>query len=453
VIRAIWPSALAALALGIPLSSADLPLTMAQVGGVRQETSATRRDAAGRVRLDGRVLRDDRGPFPALGASLFWALWGEQHDAARLDANLRWLAERGVDHVRILGMVGSETWADRRIDPANPYYWATVDRLLERLARHGLRAHVALFADAQVMMARVDDRARFAEAWARKANEHPERFVLLEVANEHWQNGLEDVAEVRALGARLSEQTEVLVALSAPLADRACELYAGSTADVATVHYGREAPSDDPWGSIWQPWGWPSAHDASCRGRLPPAMNSEPIGPQSSVASDDNPLRLTMAYVTTFLAGNASYVLHTGAGVRGGGAADRAMGRSANVWETPRIDEALEGMRSARSYLPSDVANWSRYDADVQPHPVADFEQAIDAGALRRALTAGSRGRYVTALLGLRRPAAIRATRACAIEVRNPLTGAIMARYKPASGERFNLAGGEAVILTAACGV
>jgi hypothetical protein len=326
-----------------------------------------------------------------------------------------------------------------------------VDRFMDRLARHGMRAHVTLFADAQVMMPRAADRARFADAWARKANERPDRYVLLEVANEHWQNGVDEVAELRALGARLAEQTDVLVALSAPLAGEACEVYAGSQADIATVHYGREAPSADPWGSIWQPWEWPSAHDASCRGKLPPAMNSEPIGPQSSVAADDDPLRLTMAYVTTFVAGNAAYVLHTGAGVRGGGAADKAAGRSANVWETPHIEEALHGMRAARSYLPADAANWTRFDADHEPHPVADFQSAIAAGTLRRALTAGSGDRYVTVILGLRRATAVRTARACTIEVRQPLTGEVIARHTLAGGGTFNLAGGEALIVTAAC--
>src|SRR5690606_753038 len=61
---------------------------------------------AGRVGMDGHAFADEGGPFIALGVSLFWALWGERHDAARLDANLAHLAEHDVDYVRILGMVG-----------------------------------------------------------------------------------------------------------------------------------------------------------------------------------------------------------------------------------------------------------------------------------------------------------------------------------------------------------
>src|SRR5690606_20413731 len=71
----------------------------------------------GRVHLDGHAFADDGGPFNALGASLFWALWGERHDPERLDANLAHLAAHDVDYVRILAMVGARTWEDRVIDP------------------------------------------------------------------------------------------------------------------------------------------------------------------------------------------------------------------------------------------------------------------------------------------------------------------------------------------------
>ena len=83
----------------------------------------------GRVRADRGVLVDDRGPFLAMGASLFWALWGERHDPDRLDRNLVWLAQREFNYVRMFAMVGSETWRDRAIDPGAADYWTIVDRL------------------------------------------------------------------------------------------------------------------------------------------------------------------------------------------------------------------------------------------------------------------------------------------------------------------------------------
>jgi hypothetical protein len=185
------------LVAGIVLGSTPFVALREDVSA--QSSSETPR---GRVRLVNRSLADDRGPWLPLGASLFWALWAERHDPERLDRNLAWLAERGVDYVRVLGMVGSESWSDRRIDPRDAEYWATVDRLFERLGRHGLRAQVTIFADAQAMMPRRTDRRAFVEAWAARAEKHRPRLLLVEIANEYSQNGLEDVAELRALGRR-----------------------------------------------------------------------------------------------------------------------------------------------------------------------------------------------------------------------------------------------------------
>src|SRR5690606_1900407 len=148
----------------------------------------------------------------ALGVSLFWALWGERHDAARLDANLAHLAEHDVDYVRILGMVGAPTWEDRVIDPAWPDYWAVVDRLFERLARHGLRGQVTLFADAEVMMPAAADRDAFQAAWAARLEQWGDQVLFVEVANEHWQNGLPDLAELQRRGQALRAATSVPVA-------------------------------------------------------------------------------------------------------------------------------------------------------------------------------------------------------------------------------------------------
>lgn len=438
------------LALGL-LLAAEAPRAERGVAATEGEATASPASRQGRVRLDGRVLRDDGGPFNALGATLFWAMWGEAHEPERLDANLQWLADRGVDYVRILGMVGADSWGDRRIDPASPGYWPAADRLLARLARHGLRAQLTLFADAQVMMPSRAARARFVDAWAAKANGQPERFILLEIANEHWQNGVADIAELRTLGRRLADKTDVLVALSSPLAGQACAMYAKSAADLATVHYPRDFSADDPWRPVWQPWRWPAEYETGCRGQLPPAVNNEPIGPESSVFEDDDPRRLVMAYVATFVSQNAAYVLHTGAGIRAGGAGDRLVGRSANMWEVPQLDAALRGIAAARAYLPPDLANWRRHDVDEASHPVAEFAPAIDAGALRGAYAASSGGRFVAVVVGVRRPFDVRATRGCTIEVRLPLSDAPVAQRRVDRGEAVTLSGGEAFVLTGVC--
>lgn len=403
----------------------------------------------GPIRISGRTLVDDDGPFLALGASLFWALWGEQNDPDRLDANLRWLSERDVDYVRILAMVGSESWSDRRIDPAGPDYWDVADRLLARLKTHGLRAHVTLFADAQVMMSSRADRERFVDQWAARVNAQPDRFMVAEIANEYWQNGFEDVDDLRALGRRLAQQTNVLVALSTPKPDGtdACALYAGSGADVMTMHYQRDFRADGPWRPARQPWGVPLEYDSACRGQLPPAMNSEPIGPQSSVAADDDPTRLIMGALTTWVAQNSAYVLHTGAGIRGGGAADLARGRSANLWEVAGADATLRGLQAWRAILPPDLPNWSRHNAGWPGAPIAGFDRAIEAGALIRAYAATKGDQSVVVVLGLKRPVTVAPKRAAVIDGRAPLTAAVLNRYELAAAQPFTLEGREAFVL------
>ncbi|MGE3178539.1 MAG: hypothetical protein AB7O32_13820 [Vicinamibacterales bacterium] len=402
--------------------------------------------SSGRVQLVERALADDGGPFNALGASLFWALWAERHDPERLDANLAWLAERNVDFVRVFAMVGAESWSDRRIDPRAPGYWESVDGLLARLSRHGLRVQLTMFADAQVMMPDRAERRRFAERWADRAAREPERFVLIEVANEHWQNGLTDVEEVRTLARVVAGRTDVLVALSATQPEKTCALYAGSGADVATVHY----PRRGGWPSVVQPWRWPADFDRACPGDLPVAVNSEPIGPGSSVNDENDPARLVMAYVTTFVSQNAAYVLHAGAGVRGGGSVDRAAGRRANLFDVGSLDAALRGIRAAREYLPAGLANWDRHAAAAPSHPFAGFDAALARGLVTAAPAATSRDRFVVAVLGLTGPVDVRPRRACTVDVREPLS-AHATRHELGAGEPLRVSGGEAFVLIGSC--
>jgi hypothetical protein len=439
----MWRVLIAVLLVAIVATAAD-PI------GSSAEAQVSVRHGRGPVRLDGRALADNGGPWLPLGASLFWALWGEQHDPERLDANLAWLAERGVDYVRVLGMVGADSWSDRRVDPRAPDYWETVDRLFARLARHGLRVEVTIFADAQVMMPRRTDRQAFVDRWAAYAEANRARVVLLEVANEYRQNGLEDVDELRALARRLARGTRVLVAISSASTSEACRVYAGSAADLATVHYPRAWSPDNPWEAVGQPWGWPGRYDAGCRGRLPVAVNNEPIGPQSSVEADEDPGRLVMAYVTTFVAGNAAYVLHTGAGIRGGGAADLAAGRAADFADVPGLVATLAGIERTRRYLPGDLSNWRRRDGRDPTLPLTGLSEAVRAGALTAVYATTSRTRFVAVVMGARRDVVLRARTGLVVEMHEPVGDAPARRVELGAGERLTLRGADAYILTGA---
>jgi hypothetical protein len=395
------------------------------------------------VRLEQRALADDAGAWNALGASLFWALWGEQHDAERLERNLAFLARHGVDFVRILGMVGAESWRDRVIDPATPDYWPAAERLLERLARHGLRAHVTLFADAQVVMPGAADRTRFVDAWAAFANRHRSRVVLMEVANEHWQNGFEGaggVDDLRELGRRLAAATEVPVALSSAPGDAGawCGLYAGVPGiEVATVHYDRDTGGPGGrWAPIRRPADYPAAFDAECRGQLPrAAISSEPIGPGSSVSEDNDALRLALAYAATFVAGNAAYVYHSGAGIRGGGIADRARGRNADF---SRVDaSALSAITALRRHLPPGMANWRRVASSELPW--TGFDSSIARRDVFDVLAAASNDRVIGVLLGVERGVRVVTRHALEVTLIHPTTGGEVMRASLRAGEAWSV--------------
>lgn len=403
----------------------------------------------GRVRLEGHAFADDRGPFNALGVSLFWALWGEQHDPDRLEANLQHLQDFGVDYVRILGMVGTETWADRRIDPNAPEYWPVVDRLLERLARHQLRAQVTVFADAQAMMPDRSQRPAFADAWAAKAEAQPDRFFAFEVANEHWQNGLEDVAELRALGDRLRARAAVPVALSAPTEGDVERMYRGWPG-FATMHYDRDTGrADGFYRPVRQPWGWPGEYFPA-GGQPDVVSNNEPIGPHSSVAADDSPTRIALAYVTTFVAGNGAYVYHPGAGIRGGGQNDLARGRKPNLYDYDH--NIIFALRNWRQELPAGMANCERrnaqWSAPLPEFPFDGFQHADDRGDLVQAYATLCGNDVTVVILGVRRAFTVTSRWSIDFTLRDPITADVLEGTSRQPGETWTVpASREALVL------
>ena len=368
----------------------------------------------GAVRLEGRAFADADGPWLAAGTTLFWALWGEKHDPERLEQNLAWLAEAGADYVRILGMVGSESWADRVIDPDAADYWTTVEKLDARLARHGLRFQITVFADAQAMMPNTIARPGFLDRWVQYANAHPHRVTVIEIANEYWQNGL-DLDELVRLTTRANAATSVLVAPSAPgcgtypegetpdaVRCRAEWAALAAVSDLMGPHFDRNiGTSDGVWRPVRQPWEMLFTPPAKAY------VNNEPIGPQSSVAADDGPDRLYMAAAVTWLTGGAAYTLHTGAGIRGGGKFDLERGRSANLWEVPRIADTWAGLRAIRALLPPRLSNCTAKNAHWPDAPLS-----VDPTTLVRAYQAVcSDGTFVALPIGVQTGGTIFTTR------------------------------------------
>jgi len=339
-------------------------------------------------RLQGWSVADDDGPFLGHGVTLFWGLWGYQHDRARLVANLHWLAEtRALDYVRVLATVCGASWADRRVDPREAGYDAALAGFTDlAYDSFGLRVQWTIFGDTYCTPTPVDREALVDRVLAMSRGRE-QKILLIETANEAWQNGFEGtagLAELRALTRRLQAVTDILIASSAGEPDWTCAAYAGGVGDLATVHLDRDTSKvDGPWRPVRQPWGvW---GEYPCLG-LPPASSNEPIGPYSSVAEDRDPTRLLSQIVVAHLAGLPLSVIHAGPGIRGGGAADAAYGRPANLWETEHLAETLAGLAALRALLPPDLASWTKHNSNVPEAPFAVdvlWPDGGDHGAVR----------------------------------------------------------------------
>jgi hypothetical protein len=398
----------------------------------------------GPVRADGRAVRDAAGPFNALGATLFWGAWGYKFDRARLERNLAVLSAAGVDYVRVLGSVGGPSWEDRQTDPR----WSDYDAIIAGMTdlaydRYGLRVQWTLFGGAPYTPPGAA-RAKLVDRFSAMAKGREHKLFAFEIANEAWQNGFEGpggVAELRRLGRRLNNRTTVLVALSSPAADNACEIYAGARAEVMTLHYKRNFEDDGPTTPLRLPWSAPSAFDRDCRGQLPAVIfNNEPIGPESSVEEDDSPSRIAAGYVMTFLAGNASYVLHTGPGVRGGGKADVAgvLQRHANFDELPSFDAIAAALKAAKRYLPQGLAKWTRHSSNQPAVPLQGPGEIL--------YVASSGSRFVGLVLGTGETI-VRARTNASVAVRQTATGKLLERLDVESGEDIRLNGDEPLVL------
>jgi hypothetical protein len=429
----------AVLLILIALVVIDVPHLGGSGAAARQGTAR-----AGPVRADGRAVTDAGGPFNALGATLFWGAWGYKFDRPRLERNLQVLSAAGIDYVRVLGSVGGASWEDRETDPR----WSDYDAVAAGMTdlaydRYGMRVQWTIFGGAPFTADR-RPRESLVDRFADVARGREHKIFAFEIANESWQTGFrgaEGLAELRRLGRRLSDKTTVLVALSSPATGAACDTYADAGVDAMTLHYQRSFGSEGPVRPLLRPWAFPDAYNRACQGKLPSIVfNNEPIGPESSVRQDDSPSRIAAGYVMTFLAGNASYVLHAGPGIRGGGAADISpkLRRHAHFDELPSFAPITAALAAAKQYLPHGLANWTRHGPGT---PTAPLQGSA------RVYAASDGLRFVALAMGAKGALVVRSRNKASIDVRQTGTGALVRRLDVSAGEKIALPAGEWVVL------
>lgn len=417
---------------------------------------AERRARRGIVRLAGRTFADDDGPFLAIGASAFSAPWAFQHDRGWLDVNLGCVSGRtptvancprfGADYVRVLVIVGpSGGWDDRTGDARDEQTFTRLAGLADLAFKtYGLRVQATIFGGIDTAPTPAA-REFVVRQVAAVYNANPAAFLAIEIANEGTLNGFSGEAGKAELWhlARLFRELapSALVSLTSPQGEDWAGWYAGSPANLATVHLERDINGS---GGVWRP-----VRQARELVGFPVEAwtNNEPIGPQSSVAADDDPTRLTMAAALTWLCNGAGYVYHTGAGIRGGGAADRARGRAANFAEVAYFAATLESLNALRAALPADLPNWTWHNANNR-FPAYPFELPYDDNGTKllaseddvlRAFVAIAGDRFVVMPIKVDRAVRFTARRPMTFDVLEPLTGQALEHVQIAAGQAYTL--------------
>lgn len=299
----------------------------------------------GSVRAQRHAFSDRRGQFIPVGASMFCAPWLLKHDTNKLDANLKWLADRRVDFVRYILELSGPYWKDREQNPLEAGFEQRLAALIDKVYSYGMRSQITIFGEWEHSNTE-SKRRTVVEMVARVINGREPKILYVEMANEAGKPGRwNNMREIRSLATLFkSREPNILVSLTAPQnTTQARQLYEGSNVDVGTVHVERV------------PGSGVSLDDVS---RIPgfPALRSsgEPRGPKASAGGDvSDPDTLVADFKDTIKARVGAYVYHSRAGV--------GMGSKhwpePNLWSHPTADAAVKGIIAARNAMRGDQVN------------------------------------------------------------------------------------------------
>ena len=330
-----------------------------------------------------------------------------------------------------------------------PDYWPQFRTLVDlAYDRYGLRTQITIFADAQLMpdkQTRIDHLQKLLAEVVR-GREH--KIILLEVANEAWQNGFpgrEGVADLREFAGILGSRTEIPVAITSnhdvsPEGNSTAfdQVYGGGVADIATWHFSRDRRTDAGWRPIYDCW------DLAERPGFPPVSSNEPIGPGASVNVETEPVRLVMAAAFAYAAKLPMYVFHTGAGVSG----------KTRFQDMPAIDRFGHVIR----LLPPDLPNWQRNDGKTPDSPFTAFAGGkpdrywpeVDPARDGCVRNTGSRkgDHFICVPIGIRPDGlTLQARSALEFTAYDPLTGQPLKSVKMRAQEKLTLPPGPGALL------
>jgi hypothetical protein len=159
----------------------------------------------------------------------------------------------------------------------------------------------------------------------------------------------------------------------------------------------------------------------TCSGIPSLRSSNEPIGPESSVVSMDDPVALSAMALVTYGSGIGAFVLHTGPGVRGGGEADLARGRHRNLWELPTAARIAAGLGNITRRVPGDFANWSTHD-ELSEAPERLFD-VKDRAAVAGLYCFAKAQEFACAPVGISQPLSLIARRSMTVSLHQLLSG------------------------------
>lgn len=404
----------------------------------------------GTVRVVDHALMDGQGPFLGLGVSYFTALWRCRNDRARFESDLQFLSQQGFNYYRMLSMVGwNRAWDGLEIAPISfssrekkqveawPDYWQQLNEMIDLgYDRYRLRSQITIFADAQLMPRKEDRLEHLRRLLAEVVRGREQKIILIEVANEAWQNGFpgeQGFRDLREFTKFLADRTAVPIATTSNHADDFEKTYANSVADIATWHFSRDTRTDDGWKPVYDCW------DYGDRPGFPPASSNEPIGPGSTVATESSSIRLVTAAAFAYAAKLPMFVFHSKAGVMG----------KTRFEQTP----AIQDFRHLQEILPPDLPNWRRNDGKQKEAPFTVFaggqanryapEVAASRDGCVRNIGSRKGDHFVCIPIGIRAGGLqIEARENLEFEAIDPLTGKVVRSATMKTGERLVLAAG-----------